>query len=90
MHKTIQIKNFITSELMPYLGNSINFDNFNLLANGLDSLKIMLLINFIEKTFNVTIDNEDSLPENFATLSDIIKLLESKKENSLYDNTLTQ
>ncbi len=77
------IKKYIIAELMPYLDNSTNFEEFNLLANGLDSLKIMLLINFIEETFNVNIPDELSQPSNFSTITDILELLSQVSKKTI-------
>ena len=45
----------------------------------IDSVGIMKLVSFIEKELHVKIGDEDLLPENFETLSDIVKLVESKR-----------
>jgi acyl carrier protein len=76
-----QIKQYILTELLPYLTETINPEEINLLANGLDSLKIMRLVNFIENNFHITIPDESIVPKNFATISDILTLISDKQKN---------
>jgi acyl carrier protein len=63
-----QIFHYIRSQLNP--SAQLKFDpSQNLIADGvLDSLAMMELIVWLEQTFQITIDTEDLLPENFATL----------------------
>jgi acyl carrier protein len=51
----------------------------DLLDQGIiDSLGIMKLITFIEETFGIEVADEDVVPENFQTLSIIVKFVEKK------------
>jgi acyl carrier protein len=52
-------------------GNSANFVEDGLL----DSFDMVMLTSELEKTYSITIDGLDFIPENFATLDDIRKLL---------------
>ncbi|MFM7036831.1 MAG: acyl carrier protein [Planctomycetaceae bacterium] len=51
--------------------NSSNFVEDGLL----DSFDMVMLTSELEKTYSITIDGLDFVPENFATLDDIRKLL---------------
>lgn len=51
--------------------NSSNFVEDGLL----DSFDMVMLTSELEKTFSITIDGLDFVPENFATLDDIRRLL---------------
>jgi acyl carrier protein len=53
----------------------------SLLQSGLiDSLGMMELVAFLEQTFEVHIEDEDLVPENFETISAIARLVESKRD----------
>ena len=52
----------------------------SLLSSGvIDSLAILRLIAFIEKTFDITVEDEDVVPENFETLSTIGDYIRKRK-----------
>lgn len=61
----------VNKEIGPYLNDS------NLISNGrLDSLDIMNLIMMLEEKFDIEIDPEDVLSENFESIEAIIALIE--------------
>jgi acyl carrier protein len=64
-----QVFEYIRTKLNP--NAQLTFDpGQNLMADGiLDSLAMMDLIVWLEQTFNITIDTEDLVPENFGTLN---------------------
>jgi acyl carrier protein len=43
-----------------------------------DSMSIMTLMAYIEKTFNVKVDAEDMIPENFQSLNRIKDFIDKK------------
>ena len=54
--------------------------NMNLFENDmLDSLGIAQLVAALEETFQIEIDPEDILPENFSTINEISALVEKCK-----------
>jgi len=72
------IRKFITSEIC---GGGVTFiaDNDLLIEDGIiDSMGIMLLLDFLEAKYAVQIDGDELLPENFATLAAITSLVEKK------------
>ncbi len=71
-----QIKTFITQEIVQ-LENPDSFSSDDdLLAAGLDSMGIMRLIMFLEKTFGVTLPDNEIEPDNIQTLNRIIQWVE--------------
>jgi acyl carrier protein len=53
---------------------------YELLDSGtLDSLGIYAVVTFCEDEYGVQIDDEELVPENFATLGDIARLVRSKQ-----------
>ncbi|HKB87894.1 MAG TPA: acyl carrier protein [Ignavibacteriaceae bacterium] len=72
------IKEFIIDNFL--FGESNHFDeNTDLFEKGiLDSTGIIELVGFIEKTFNITIDDEELITDNFSSLSRITRYLQMK------------
>ena len=44
----------------------------------LDSMGLLFLIEFIKEEFNVEVNDEELLPENFQSVNSIVKFLEGK------------
>ena len=66
----------IRKEIEPHL------DETNLVTNGLiDSLDIMNLIVKLEEKFNIAIDPEDVIAENFDSVAAIVALVERRATN---------
>jgi acyl carrier protein len=55
-------------------------EDYPLLAKGvIDSLGMMKLVSLIEEEYDVEIDDDDIVPDNWRTIRDIAALVESKK-----------
>jgi acyl carrier protein len=48
------------------------------LPEAIDSAALLELATFIEDEFGVQIQDEDIVPENFATVADVVRLLRDK------------
>ncbi|APG26935.1 hypothetical protein A7E78_03245 [Syntrophotalea acetylenivorans] len=72
------IRHFITSEICG--GNCEPITDTDLLIDQgiIDSMGIIVLLEFLEKKFAVTIEGDELLPENFATLAAISSLVDKK------------
>ncbi len=58
-------------------------DNDELLNTGIvDSLGILEIVSFVERTFQITIADEELTSENFETLAALAKFVESKRGSS--------
>jgi len=65
------LKKFIFHELV-HISDARSFtDDDDLLEAGLDSMGIMRLVLFIEKTFSITLPDEEIEPDNIQTLNKI-------------------
>lgn len=65
-----EVKGYIRTQLAADI-TDIDLDR-NLWTEGyLDSTAILELILWLESTFNITIENEELTPENFATIRNI-------------------
>jgi len=77
--KTIdRIRQFIVSDLQAGVGGTIADDDSLIDQGIIDSFGIMALLGFLEERFDVIIDGDELLPENFATLVAISALVEKK------------
>ena len=73
-----EIKNYIVENILFGDGTDLQPDA-SFQENGImDSMSIMELIAFISKTYDIEIEDSDLVPENFDTLQDISRLVDSK------------
>lgn len=78
MNTTDTILNYIRTQLTVQ-ARSIALDS-NLTQEGeLDSTAMLELILWVGDTFNISIQNEDFIPENFATPRNIVEFVERHK-----------
>jgi acyl carrier protein len=70
-----EIKTFIRTELI--YDDEKDFDeNTNLIERGIvDSMSLVRLISFLEENYNVQVQDEDIVPENFSSLTKIAGFL---------------
>ena len=55
-------------------------EDYPLLAKGvIDSLGMLKLVSVIEEEYDVEIDDDDIVPDNWRTIRDIAALVESKR-----------
>jgi acyl carrier protein len=58
--------------------NEIDFDASLIDSAIIDSIGIIMLVSFIEKTFDFRVNDQEILPENFETINRINKYIDSK------------
>ena len=68
------IRVFVIRELLQLDENKIN-DDMDLLMLGLDSLRMMRLVNYLEQHLNIRLKDEDVIPENLQTVRKIHQLI---------------
>jgi acyl carrier protein len=75
----LRIARFIVSDL-EYGGPADDFLGSEpvRLPEAIDSAALLELATFIEDEFAVQIQDEDIVPENFATVADVVRLLRDK------------
>lgn len=75
-----EIKEFIVHHLCAGRDIESLADDYDLLAGDvIDSLGIAELISFMEKQYDITVDDSDLDPENFRTMERIVSLVEQKR-----------
>ncbi len=77
------IKTFILNEYLPGEDPAALTDTTPLMTTGiLDSIAVLKLVTFLEKQFGITIEPHEAVVENLNTLSDMTRLVMSKKPSS--------
>ena len=77
-----QIRAFIIDNFLFGQGgeNLLNDDSF--LEKGIiDSTGVLELVNFLEETFKIKVEDEDLLPENLDSVNKVVSFLSRKLEN---------
>ena len=74
-----KIRQFIESELLSdQKGAHLSVSEPLITTGIIDSLSIMKLIAYLEKTFSVRIEDEEIIAENFETIDVISSVIEKK------------
>jgi acyl carrier protein len=74
------VKSFILNEFLPGEDPAALTDTTPLMTTGiLDSIAVLKVVTFLENQFGITIDPYEAVVENLNTLSDIGRLVMSKK-----------
>lgn len=75
----VQIADFVV-DVLEYPGPATDLLGSNpvRLAEAIDSAALMELATFVEDQFRVRIHEEELVPENFATVADLVRLLGEK------------
>jgi acyl carrier protein len=74
------VKNFILNEFLPGEDPAALTDTTALVTTGiLDSIAVLKAVTFLENQFGITIEPHEAVVENLNTLSDITRLVISKK-----------
>ena len=60
------------------LNNNLTDDDSLLLNGVIDSLKMIELTSYIEKTFDIEIQDNELMPDNFDTINAITNFIKSK------------
>jgi acyl carrier protein len=75
-----KVKEFILREFLPGEDPEALTDSTPLIAGGiLDSLATLKLVAFLEEKFKVTVAPHETDEEHIGTISDIVKLVQSKR-----------
>ena len=78
-----QIREYIVQTLL-FGDNNIRFDNDTsfLQKRVIDSIDILQLVIFVEKTFNLVIDEEEITPDNFDSVNKLAHYIRLKVPSS--------
>lgn len=78
MNSIDNIRQFIASEICGGHCDPIADTDLLIDQGIIDSMGIIVLLGFLEEKFAVTIEGDELLPENFATLAAISTLVDKK------------
>jgi acyl carrier protein len=82
MNQDIQstIKTFILNEYLPGEDPAALTDVTPLMTTGiLDSIAVLKVVTFLENEFGITIEPHEAVVDNLNTLSDMVRLVMSKR-----------
>jgi acyl carrier protein len=75
-----KVKEFIMSEFLPGEDPDQLSESTPLISGGiLDSLATLKVVSFLEESFGIKVEPHETDEDNFGTISDIEKLVESKQ-----------
>lgn len=75
-----RIRELIATELQYNGPRSSLTDDYPLIENQvIDSLDMLKLVSLLEEQFDVDVDDEDLVPDNFGTVGDIARFVDSKR-----------
>jgi acyl carrier protein len=78
-----QVEKFLLTEVaVDYDKRSFGPDSDLLEQRILDSLGVLKLVLFLERTFGIQVADEDVVPENFESLNVIAKFVQGKMQNT--------
>jgi acyl carrier protein len=74
------VKTFILTEFLPGEDPTALTDTTPLMTTGiLDSIAVLKVVTFLEKDFGITIEPHEAVVDNLNTISEIARLVMSKK-----------
>lgn len=79
MQERYQVKDFIISNFLFGEAGSFNDSTSLLNAGIIDSTGILEIVQFLEETFDFTIEDNELLPENLDSVEAISKFIKRKK-----------
>jgi acyl carrier protein len=63
--------------------NAVGYDDSFLEKGIIDSTGVMELVSFIEEEFNVSVDDDELIPENLDTINRLASFVKNKLENNV-------
>jgi acyl carrier protein len=82
MHIGKEIESIILEEVAPESGVAMLDPKISLIANQvLDSLALLRLVIVIEERFGITVEDGELIPDNFETINNMEKFIETKRRS---------
>ena len=83
------IRTFVVKDFL--FGDDIGLENnTSFLENGIiDSTGVLELVAFIEETFEITVKDEDLIPENLDSITNVVQYVKKNRanKNGLFQNS---
>ena len=81
MDEKQKVRNFILNNFLIGKTDDALKDDDSFLEGGIiDSTGVLELVSFIEEEFNISIGDEDLIPENLDSVNNVITYIKSKQE----------
>jgi acyl carrier protein len=74
-----RLQGFAASEFGANRGSPVGLDDQLLVEGIIDSMGVMQLVSFVEEQLGVSVDDEEIVPENFASLRALARLVAAKQ-----------
>jgi acyl carrier protein len=76
----VSLRNFITESFLPSAGLESFVDDDSFMETGIvDSTGVLELLEFIEETFGIQIEDEEVIPSNLDSLNNLSSFIQRKK-----------
>lgn len=80
---TAELKQFILDEYLFGDGERMPDDTDSLLETGvLDSTGVLELIEFVESTYGISVEDEETVPENLGSIANLTRYLVAKLDRA--------
>lgn len=79
MTVAVEVQDFIVTQLLKGRKQSIGVDESLISSGVLDSVSWLQLVNFIEKQYGITVEDDELLPETFESVDAISQFVERKQ-----------
>ena len=77
------VRNFISSEYLFGDDSRMPADTDSLLETGvLDSTGVQELIEFLESTYSITVEDDETIPENLGSIDNLCRYLAAKTSDA--------
>jgi acyl carrier protein len=77
------LRRFITENFLPFSGLEAFEDGDSLLENGIiDSTGVLELLEFIEETYSIQVEDHEVIPENLDSVDDLAAFITRKKKDA--------
>ncbi|TML01434.1 MAG: acyl carrier protein [Actinobacteria bacterium] len=73
-----QIRHFIAREIMLQDDPSVVTEKTRLIGGVMDSLGLMQFVSYLREEFDLNFDEDEIVPENFRTVTDVERLVNQK------------
>ena len=79
----VALRDFITESFLPSAGLESFVDDDSFMENGIvDSTGVLELLEFIEETFDIKIEDEEVIPANLDSLNSLSAFIQRKKADA--------
>lgn len=77
-----KLKSFVADNFLFGQADSLNYDTDFFEKGIIDSTGIVELVSYVEETFNITVLDDELVPENFSSINKVSEFI-SRKQNEI-------